>query len=181
MSPDRDAVVDLRIRALGQLFDSMDPSPFREKALDDKAARWLLDSVREHPRDAPLRVVVHLPESLRIAAHNLPDAIHNHFRFELAQARRELRWRMAAGWRALGVGLVLLTACGAVGSLMAAEFGDSAHAGVRIIDEGLLILGWVALWRPLDILLFDRFELRAGLRPLSRLAEVPVDLRFVDD
>lgn len=58
MSPDRDAVVDLRIRALGQLFDSMDPSPFREKALDDKAARWLLDSVREHPPGVPLRVRV---------------------------------------------------------------------------------------------------------------------------
>ena len=103
------ARIDLRIRSLGQLFDAMDPSPFREKALDDKAARWLLDSVREHPKDAPLQVVVHLPESLRIAAHNLPDAIHHHFRFELAQARRELRWRMASGWRALAVGLPLIT------------------------------------------------------------------------
>lgn len=175
------AVIDLRIRAMGQLFEVMDPSPFREKALDDKAARWLLESVREHPRDAPLRVVVHLPESLRIAAHNLPDGIHNHFRFELDQARRELRWRMGSGWRALSVGLVLLTSCVLLGTLLAAEFADSAHAGLRILDEGLLILGWVALWRPLDILLFDRFELRAGLRPLQRLTDVPVELRFFDD
>jgi hypothetical protein len=181
MSPDRDAVVDLRIRALGQLFDSMDPSPFREKALDDKAARWLLDSVREHPPGVSLRVRVQLPESLRIAAHNLPDAIHNHFRLALEQARRELRWRMASGWRALAVGLALLAACIVVGSFIAAEFAASEHAGLRIVDEGLLILGWVALWRPLDILLFDRFELRAGLRPLERLVEVPVELVFVDD
>ena len=181
MTSDPVHTIDLRIRTLGQLFDSMDPSPFREKSLDDKASRWLLDSVREHPRDAPLQVVVYLPESLRIAAHNLPDAIRNHFRFALEQARRELRWHMASGWRALAVGLVLLTACVVAGSLIAAEFGDSAHAGLRIIDEGLLILGWVALWRPLDILLFDRFEWRAGLRPLSRLADVPVELRFVDD
>ena len=181
MGLDRDAVIDLRIRALGQLFESMDPSPFREKALDDKAARWLLDSVREHPQGTPLRVRVHLPEGLRIAAHNLPDAIHNHFRFALGQARRELRWRMASGWRALIVGLALLTACIGVGSLLAVELSARAHAGLRILDEGLLILGWVALWRPLDILLFDRFELRAGLRPLKQLAEVPVELVFVDD
>ncbi|HWT16514.1 MAG TPA: hypothetical protein VN581_12070 [Patescibacteria group bacterium] len=175
------ARIDLRIRSFAQLFDSMDPSPFREKALDDKAARWLLDSVREHPRDAPLQVVVHLPESLRIAAHNLPDAIHNHFRFELGQARRELRWRMGSGWRALGVGLALLAGCVLLGTLISAQFGDSAHAGLRIIDEGLLILGWVALWRPLDILLFDRFELRAGLRLIERLVDVPVELRFAED
>jgi hypothetical protein len=175
------AYIDLRISHLGQLFESMDPSPFREKALDDKAARYLLDSVREQPRDAPLRVVVHLPESLRIAAHNLPDGIHNHFRFEVQQARRELRWRMGAGWRALLVGVLLLAACVVVGSLLAAQFADSAHAGLRILDEGLLILGWVALWRPLDILLFDRFELRAGLQTLRRLTDVPVDLRFVED
>ena len=175
------ANIDLRIGNLGQLFESMDPSPFREKALDDKAARYLLDSVREQPRDAPLRVVVHLPESLRIAAHNLPDGIHNHFRFEVQQARRELRWRMGSGWRALLVGVLLLAACVVVGSLLAAQFADSAHAGLRILDEGLLILGWVALWRPLDILLFDRFELRAGLQTLRRLTDVPVDLRFVED
>ena len=175
------ARIDLRIRSLGQLFDAMDPSPFREKALDDNAARGLLDSVREHPKDAPLQVVVHLPESLRIAAHNLPDAIHHHFRFELAQARRELRWRMASGWRALAVGLLLLTACIALASVISAEFGAGEPAGLRIVDEGLLILGWVALWRPLDILLFDRIELRAGLRQVSRLVDVPVELRFADD
>lgn len=92
MNDARTARIDLRIRSLGQLFESMDPSPFREKSLDDKAARWLLESVREHPRDAQLTVVVHLPESLRIAAHNLPEAIHNHFRLEHEQAHRELRF-----------------------------------------------------------------------------------------
>lgn len=181
VSPTPTASIDLRIRSLGQLFESMDPSPFREKTLDDKAARYLLESVREHPREQFLRIVIELPESLRIAAHHVPDAIHNHFRLELEQARRELRWRMGAGWRALALGLLLLTTCILLGSLLAARFEDSSHTGLRILDEGLLILGWVALWRPLDILLFDRFELRAGLRHIERLTDVPVELRFVDD
>ncbi len=111
VSPTPTASIDLRIRSLGQLFESMDPSPFREKALDDRAARYLVESVREHPREHHLRVVIELPESLRIAAHHLPDAIHNHFRLELEQARRELHWRMGAGWRALALGLLLLTVC----------------------------------------------------------------------
>ena len=25
----------------------------------------------------------------------------------------------------------------------------------RIVDEGLLILGWVAMWKPLELLLYD--------------------------
>ena len=56
----------------------------------------------------------------------------------------------------------------------------TAEPGLRIIDEGLLILGWVALWRPLDILLFDRFEMRASIKTLRRLAVVPVEVRFVE-
>jgi hypothetical protein len=176
----KSATIDLRIRTLAQLYDAMDPAPFHEKSLDEKAARYLLESAREHPGNVPLRVVLHLPESLRDAAHDVPAAIHNHFRFEVEQLRRDIRWRMGAGWRALFLGVTVLGVCLFVGSLLATRFAASDHAGFRVLDEGLLILGWVALWKPLEILLFDRFEMRASMKMLRRLAVVPVEMRFVE-
>lgn len=172
------ALIELRIRTLGQLFESMDPAPFRDKALDEKAARYLLDAVREHPRDTALRVLLHLPESLRQSAHHVPEAIRNHFQFAVAQAVRERRWHMAAGWRALLLGVLVLSVCITLGTVIAGQLADSSRAGLKVIDEGLLILGWVALWRPLDILLFDRLEMSKALAELRRLTDVPVELRF---
>jgi hypothetical protein len=45
----------------------------------------------------------------------------------------------------------------------------------EVVAEGLLILAWVALWRPAEIVLFDQWESRDRLRRLQRLAVVPVE------
>ena len=54
--------------------------------------------------------------------------------------------------------------------------GDRAM--IVAIGEGLLILGWVAMWRPLEILLFERLENHQQSALLHRLAQVPVDCEF---
>lgn len=49
---------------------------------------------------------------------------------------------------------------------------------ILAIGEGLLILGWVAMWRPLEILLFERLENHQKSALLRRLARIPVDFEF---
>jgi len=49
------------------------------------------------------------------------------------------------------------------------------------VGEGLLVLGWVALWRPIDILLFERFESRQERHLLDKLARVPVEFAAVKE
>ena len=43
--------------------------------------------------------------------------------------------------------------------------------------EGLLILAWVALWRPIETISFDSCESREERRLLAKLSRVPI--RFV--
>ncbi|MES2672060.1 MAG: hypothetical protein V4673_16805 [Pseudomonadota bacterium] len=47
----------------------------------------------------------------------------------------------------------------------------------EVMAEGLLILAWVALWRPIENIGFDSWESREERRLLARLSEVPI--RFV--
>jgi len=47
----------------------------------------------------------------------------------------------------------------------------------RILDEGLLIIGWVALWRPLEIFLYDWWPIRRKQAVLRQLAVIPIDVR----
>jgi hypothetical protein len=51
-------------------------------------------------------------------------------------------------------------------------FGQALH-------EGLAIGGWVAMWRPLEVFLYDWWPIRADARRFDRLATMPV--RIVDD
>ena len=44
----------------------------------------------------------------------------------------------------------------------------------RIMQEGLLILGWVAMWRPLQIFLYEWWPIRTEARICDRLTAMPV-------
>lgn len=44
----------------------------------------------------------------------------------------------------------------------------------QVVGEGLLILSWVVLWRPAELLLFERWESRHERQVLERLSNIPV-------
>jgi hypothetical protein len=45
------------------------------------------------------------------------------------------------------------------------------------MEQSLLILGWVANWRPLEIFLYDWWPIRRRVILLRRLAAMPVEVR----
>jgi hypothetical protein len=44
----------------------------------------------------------------------------------------------------------------------------------QVLQEGLVILGWVAMWRPLQIFLYDWWPVRHHAQLYQRLAAMPV-------
>jgi hypothetical protein len=51
-------VIEVRVAELRQLFNAIDPSPFRERDLDPRAEEFIVEWARELPRDAPLALRV---------------------------------------------------------------------------------------------------------------------------
>ena len=47
-------VIEVRVAELRQLFNAIDPSPFRERDLDPHAEQFIVDRARDLPRDVPL-------------------------------------------------------------------------------------------------------------------------------
>lgn len=52
---------------------------------------------------------------------------------------------------------------------------------VQGLGEGLLILGWVAMWRPVEILLFEHWGSHLDHAMLKRLASIPIEFVFQPD
>lgn len=164
------ATIDMRLHRLDQLFDSLDPAPFREKSLDRNAEAWLLDCVAELQGPAPLTIRVVGPESMAPHVLMAGDAIRARFALLAEQAMRRHRRRKRVYWRVLVVGLLVLAA-----SLLLRSLLDANGNGLgQIVAEGLLILGWVALWRPVEVVLFEHWEQREQRRLLQRLAAAEV-------
>jgi len=168
-------VIRLRVRELRQLFDTLDPAPFLERELDERMAEYVESSAAELPRHVSLRLEVHLPaaqiesgEPERVEA-----AVRKHYEHQVELVRRRFQQMMREGRRSLLVGLVALAAC----MLIADAASGSEWRGVRVLGEGIVIGGWVAMWRPIEILLYDWWPLRRDIALQERLREMRVELR----
>lgn len=168
------ARIELRLRELAQLFNSMDPSPFVDRDIDPDAEEFILSWARELPPDDGLELVIHLatvpPADRATGAEN---AVQRYFASRAEIKRREFRQLMRRGRLSLVVGLVFLVGCLLLSELVA-RLGSGAAADIA--RTSLTIGGWVAMWRPLEIYLYDWWPLRDELRLLGRLAHMPVHL-----
>lgn len=169
--------IEIQLQSLAQLFDSLDPAPFHDKALDRDAEAYLIESVDEAPQKAPLELVVRGPEALRASLPEIDAAVHAHFQRELQHQEWKLRRRMRVGRLALLIGLLVLAV-----TLVARHLLDVAGNGnAGVISEGLLIVGWVGLWRPAEMLLFERLESAADRAVLRRLSVIPIRFAALGD
>jgi hypothetical protein len=171
--------IAVRVRMIGQLFNSLDPSPFREKDLDADIDEFVVGWARELPAASPFRIVVEMPaeETARPEAGKIGDAFANYFDHRADVARRELRELFRVGWRSLLIGMAVLIVCLVGSQLVAAKIGSRVVA--RVLEESLIIVGWVANWRPIEIYLYDWWPIRRRILLLRRIAAAPVEIRPV--
>src|SRR5207237_2185094 len=86
-------VIEVHVAELKQLFNAIDPSPFRERDLDPNAEEFIVGWAKEAPRGALLSMLVHLDRApgLPDEAAALRDAIHEFFTNRAGVTRRRLR------------------------------------------------------------------------------------------
>jgi hypothetical protein len=166
--------IEIRIEEISQLFDMLDPFPFRERDLDKDAEEFIVGWARELPAHLPIRILIHLPKAEAETAHarDLDKAINRYFGYRADMVGRDIRELFRVGWRSLLIGLVVLALC-IVGSRLAARALGPVGP---FLEEGLIILGWVANWRPLEIFLYDWWPLLRRRDLYRRLGEADIEL-----
>lgn len=167
----------LRVRTLPQLFNSLDPTPFLNKDLDRDCEAYIENWALLLPHDSRLQLTVHV-ETLTMppaeAGDMLAEAIHNYYRYKTGLARGELRQLLRLGRLSLLVGLLFVAAC-----LLLAEAITSFLPGAtaRIARESLTIIGWVAMWRPVQIFLYDWWPLSGRIKVFDNLGFARVSVQ----
>ena len=169
--PIEPGVIELRLTGAVELFDAMDPSPLPERDLDRDAVEFIVGWAADFARTRPLALRVHLEQA--VEAGPVVAAVNAYFFRQAESAARELRehWRIARIF--LGVGLCVWL-IGNLGSEWVPVFWPG-HAG-EFVGRTLLIGGWVAMWRPLEMYLYDWWPIRRHQRLYQRLAAMPVDI-----
>lgn len=168
--------IQVHVRDLAQLFDSLDPYPFYERDLDPDAEEYIVASLRELDRRRPCRIIIYLDEFTERGDPAAAErAVQTHFARRARLERRELSRLMRQGWVSLFIGVSFLGLLLFASELVVTFLGEGTFA--RLLRESLVIGGWVAMWRPLEIFLYEWWPILGKARAFERLAAIPVDLQ----
>jgi hypothetical protein len=166
--------IEVFVDRVEQLFNSMDPSPFHERDLDDDAEEFIVGWAREFPRHDPVTLVVHVNQlpANQDAQHLVETAVHNYFAYREKLNRFEFRYLLKRGRDSLIVGLAFLAAC-----VLTSQLLQRSGMLPIILREGLIIGGWVAMWRPMEIFLYEWWPLLRKGRLYQKLSQMDVEVR----
>ena len=127
------------------------------------------------------RIVVTLPaeEVTAGTAETLQTALHRYCEARLARVQREIEVAWRQGLRSLGSGSILFV----VGLLLSTGFlePDVPQFWQDLLGNGVfLVIGWVGLWYPLDLLFFARQPLKREAQIVEAISRMPLVVQAAD-
>jgi hypothetical protein len=172
--PPHASVIHVRVQQIDQLFLRIDPSPFAGRDLDPEADRFIVTWARDYPTGAPLALHVDVagPEQNETTLRSVPQAVHTYFALHAAAHHRELATLLRRGRISLLIGVSFLSFCVLLADLLSPLL-PSPRAG-NVLQEGLTVAGWVAMWRPMEIFLYAWWPIVGERRLYRRLSRMPV-------
>jgi hypothetical protein len=164
----------VRIPTVEHLLNPMDPSPLAERALDEEVADWIEEWAEDLDDDQPLSVEIQVatagdPERERAAL----TGLRSHFEYREWQADRRFKRLLREGRISLVIGLIALAGFNAASRII----GTSSNPVIEVTHEGLAVLGWVSMWRPLEMLLYDWWPIRKQRQAWRRLGQCDISFR----
>jgi hypothetical protein len=167
--------IELQVNGIGELFQSFDRFTCLNKDVEDYIVSW----TRMHANDQPIKIIVYLPEKAvhtKAAKEELTKAFAQYFGYRAALLQHDLDELHADGRRFLAIGLTILVACLVLSQVAARYLAEGPLR--RLLEQSLPILGWVANWRPLEIILYDWWPLARRRDLYRRLAKASVEIKI---
>lgn len=165
--------IELTLRDGAQLFNTLDPFPFHEKDLSAEAEQFIVEWAQELPTDQPIEILVDLPPgaSEGSAEPDLAAAITGWFAGRGRSETKAMQLLFRDARLAFAIGLAVLGAC----LFVAWRISESVESPFgRLFQESFLIIGWVVIWRPAEMVLYDWLPMYRRRTLYRRLAAARV-------
>jgi hypothetical protein len=168
-------MIELRVRNVSQLFNTLDPFPFRERDLATDAADYIVVRVQDEAPQEPIGISIAVDSGLEgISASDVQDAIHLWFASKAQAERKAMTSHFRDARLALLIGICALSLCMLGAWSIGRSYPDAPF--LRIMQESLIIVGWVVLWRPAEMLLYDWVPMARRRKLYERLAQARISV-----
>ena len=161
----------VKVATVEQLFNPIDPQPFDIRDLDVEVADWISEWAEEQRDQQTITIAVMVADGSAASREELvAEGIRNHFAYRKWATGRRLSRLWRDGRISLVIGLTALVSLTTASRLVSAN----GNAWNSLLREGLAVAGWVAMWRPMELFLYEWWPIRREVRTFQRLAEATV-------
>lgn len=150
--------ITVHLDDLSQLFTAPSGDPFSEEPYLVSGIEWILDELTPYALGwgATTKTTIVLPKGSfqTDLASKTSAAVKRYCQFKIRQNQHALvalRWQ---GFKALQMGIVFLAACLLLSAFLSGAAFLPGFLGT-LFSNGLEIAGWVSLWRPIEIFLYE--------------------------
>lgn len=173
------ALIEVRLRKVGHLFNTLDPSPLIDRDLDDDVEAYIYETAHEISSKMPFRIIILLPsaEAAKADTRMIARAINRFYAYRARATQKQLARTFRQGRLSMMIGLWFLVTCLSLPRILDTFLPN--HFVGSFLAEGLMIVGWVAMWRPVQIFLYDWWPIRKNMQICHRLSRARVEVRAV--
>jgi hypothetical protein len=163
-----------------ELFHPAELDPIGGQPYAEPGLERILNRIRPQP-DRPVRATLRLPAAARTPEleARMRSGLQRYCDHRIGQIANDIASLRQEGLATLWRGLLFLALC-MLGSQVLGEPKFLPGILARFLDEGLIIAGWVALWYPLDALLYQHWPLKRERRLYQALRDMELKLEYVD-
>ena len=172
--------IELRISHPIQFYNLLDPAPNDEKEINKATESYIMDSLENMPNDksSSAKIVLYLEQTLydnEEIRTDMEQAIHSHFALRLCTTNQKYKLAMSKGRRYLARGMIFLLTCLILSSVVTSIYNQNDI--IYAIGQSFVVIGWVALWKPVEFYLYDRHDILDEKKMLRRLEKITVETR----
>jgi hypothetical protein len=165
-------VIELTVKSITELFDSSTPACLGYQTVNGAITELLLEKVAAAPRNVPDKLNLIVPAGEIAQAATVATAMRAYFEVCREQEQRRISRIFWEARVALSMSVVFLLVANALGQGIRAAFSGKFAGAVA---TGLEIFGWVAMWKPAELLLYDWIPVRRRRNLLARLASMEIE------
>jgi hypothetical protein len=153
----------LKFNDADQLLIDRNSLFYGKRMLNPDAEEFIIEEASMASLNGHIHLKLHFRRNEPGRMDEIADAIHRHFGYRRKKSEKQLKKVLHLGWRSLLTSIVFFALLVALTFVLIRLLPEGRLSGT--FQELLIILGWVVLWRPADLLLFD-------WRPIKRDASL---------
>lgn len=164
----------LELNDVDQLLTAPDSLFYGKRRLNPDAEEIIIEEATMAASNDHIHLKIHLHKDEIGRKDEISIAIQQHFTYRRKKSERQVRKVLQLGWRSLLLSIVFL---GLLVSMTLVIIKLLPEGGLSItFREILIILGWVALWRPADLLLYEWRPFKREVNLFRKLEQCKVEI-----